>query len=45
MFLRVGRFVYKCYDDCVLIDDANFVHIDGNWMNCSIDILEPENWF
>ena len=44
-FVCVSRFVWECYNDCVLMDGVDFVHKDGDWMNCSIDNLEVEVWY
>ena len=37
-----SKFVWECYNDCVLMDGVDYIHKDGNQMNCSIDNLEMD---
>ena len=41
----ISRFVWECFNECVLMDGVDFIHKDGNWQNCSFDNLEPEIWY
>ena len=44
-FVCISRFVWECFNDCVLMDGVDFNHKDGSWLNCSIDNLELDVWY